>query len=234
MKKQIVLFLLSVLALSQTSYAGSGAWRLGYGETYGLSTGSGLDGLNKLLQASQLPTLSNDYLNVSQSYVSLTSGKWLLSYGSMGLGATSTQVSGGYKSSLMGKGNTLKVGYNVLHGLKSQLFINFGGGIFNMKGTLTEEKPAKIDDVDLFNFRNREITITQQSSFFVFEGEYLYPVFTQVLGFIDLHLGANVGYRYHNRSIGRLNNSAIDLGDTNLSGITAALSARLSFSIGEK
>jgi hypothetical protein len=106
-----------------------------------------------------------------------------------------------------------------------------GGGNMNIKGLQTEEKPAKIDDVDLFNYRNREMTIEQESSFYVFEGEYLYPVFTQVWGFIDLNLGANVGYRHHFRSQARLNNSAIDLGDANLSGLTASLSISLGFSL---
>lgn len=78
------------------------------------------------------------------------------------------------------------------------------------------------------------MTIEQESSFYLFEGEYLYPVFTQVWGFIDLNLGANVGYRYHFRSQACLNNSAIDLGDANLSSLTASLSISLGFSFGNK
>jgi hypothetical protein len=110
MKKQIIILLLLISSWNLTSYAQSNTWRLGYGETHGLSTASGLDGLNKLMQASQLPALSSDYLNTAQSNVYLKSNKWMLSYGSMSLRATSVQTLGGYKSSLTGDGHLLKVG----------------------------------------------------------------------------------------------------------------------------
>jgi hypothetical protein len=229
--KRIIGISLLLLSPIINVLAGNHNWTIGYIGNGSYSIVSGLDELNNLLTKNNLPVLSNKLAITSDDGFFASSNKWIFSFSRFRLNNNSKTEFNGYVSDFRGNGNVIKIGYNFLNKKKSDLYLSFGGGLVNIDGKIRTVNSKNIENTELFSFRNNDIEIEQNNMFYLIELMFLYPIFTDIFNCSDLFIGVNGSYRYTIEQNATLNNSAVDLGNTNFSGFSAGISLKWAFDI---